>query len=323
MTPFLRVLPILISIFFVVRELVGRTCDCAAPPVCGSDGPGAEANHEARALAREQEAYDRTYTVAQKRRAPVLAAVAADGTWDPERGWGTLNQAVFWDLYEPLYNCRNRIRLGRVGDGGKWVCNLDRLISRIAPCVVYSFGSNGEVSFEEDVIAESGGKCAVHVFDPVLQSVRSHNRLFNGPTALDLSATLDYPGFSWHTTGLGAREEQLSTHRFGKMSVERLSTTMARLGHSFVDILKVDIEGHEWEAFLSDIFASEGPLPFGQLLIEVHVENFRLAGKFFDVAEQRGLRMFFKEPNQYAPCNPLCRQAEVCFVNVATTPRLY
>jgi hypothetical protein len=131
------------------------------------------------------------------------------------------------------------------------------------------------------------------------------------------------PGFSWHTTGLGAREEQLSTHRFGKMSVERLSTTMARLGHSFIDILKVDIEGHEWEAFLSDIFASEGPLPFGQLLIEVHVENFRLAGKFFDVAEQRGLRMFFKEPNQYAPCNPLCRQAEVCFVNVATTPRLY
>lgn len=302
-----------------VRDENGADCMRVLPSI----NAGADVDFQSLALAREQAAYDRTYAVAQKRRVPVLAAVTADAAWDPERGWGNKNQAVFWDLYEPLYNCHNRIRLGRVGDGGKWVCNLDRLVSAGNSCLVYSYGSNGEISFEEDLIEESGRKCAIHVFDPVIHSVRANNRYFNGPEAFDLDATMDYPGITWHTTGLGPKEFEYETARFGKMAVERLSTTMARLGHAFVDILKIDTEGYEWEAFLSDIFASEKPLPFGQLLIEVHIEDFGIARKFFDIAETRGLRMFFKEPVQYASCSPLCRQAEICFVNIAKEPRIY
>ena len=37
------------------------------------------------------------------------------------------------------------------GDNGKWVCGLRTLLKR-SPCIVYSFGSNGETSFEQDIL---------------------------------------------------------------------------------------------------------------------------------------------------------------------------
>jgi hypothetical protein len=272
-------------------------------------------------LFREQVDYDASYSIALKRRASIFTSVLSDPLWDPERGWGNKNQAVFWDLYEPIYNCHNRVRLGRIGDGGKWLCNLDRLISRPS-CIIYSFGSNGEISFEEDLIKETLQKCLVHVFDPVIHSVLGNNRFFNGPSAFDLSSSMNIPRIVWHTTGLGSKDSVLETARFGKMNVARLSTIMKQLGNTFIDVLKVDVEGYEWEAF-EEIFSAGPPLPFGQLLIEVHIEDFGKARKFFDDAERLGLRMFFKEPVQYASCSPLCRQAEICFVNIFTTPRIY
>lgn len=43
------------------------------------------------------------------------------------------------------------------GDNGKWVCGLRTLLKR-SPCIVYSFGSNGETSFEQDILRAT--KCA-------------------------------------------------------------------------------------------------------------------------------------------------------------------
>ena len=44
-----------------------------------------------------------------------------------------------------------------LGDNGKWVCGLRSLLKR-SPCIVYSFGSNGETSFEQDILRAT--KCA-------------------------------------------------------------------------------------------------------------------------------------------------------------------
>ena len=38
-----------------------------------------------------------------------------------------------------------------IGDNGKWLCGVRTLLKR-SPCVVYSFGSNGETSFEQDIL---------------------------------------------------------------------------------------------------------------------------------------------------------------------------
>lgn len=54
------------------------------------------------------------------------------------------------------------------------------------------------------------------------------------------------------------------------------STTQISLliGHTFIDILKMDIEGAEFEVLGSLIDQYRGkPLPFGQLQLEIHLAN--------------------------------------------------
>ena len=44
---------------------------------------------------------------------------------------------------------------------------------------------------------------------------------------------------------------------------------MQFLGHSWVDVLKIDIEGGEW-AVLDDLLQNETHLPFTQLQVQCH-----------------------------------------------------
>jgi hypothetical protein len=78
--------------------------------------------------------------------------------------------------------------------------------------------------------------------------------------------------------GIGPRDEG-SVVQAGKPSkadsygeVKRLSTIQKELGHHWIDILKVNIDGMEWTVFLKDIF--EVPVfSFSQVLIELHHVN--------------------------------------------------
>jgi hypothetical protein len=87
---------------------------------------------------------------------------------------------------------------------------------------------------------------------------------------------------------------------------------MAQNKHTFIDILKIDIEGAEFETLeaLIDAYPSAslntseggGGLPFGQLQLEVHPRgekwaqfpNFLL---WWEKLEKAGLRPFWTEPN--------------------------
>jgi len=79
---------------------------------------------------------------------------------------------------------------------------------------------------------------------------------------------------------------------------------MERNGHDFIDVLKIDIEGNEYDslgAFI-DSFAAQ-PLPFGQLQIEIHVyedqpwNDFAKVLKWWQKLEAAGLRPFYSESN--------------------------
>ena len=48
------------------------------------------------------------------------------------------------------------------------------------------------------------------------------------------------------------------------VQLHSLETIMEELGHSWVDVLKVDIEGFEW-GVLEALVGSDEPLPFTQL----------------------------------------------------------
>jgi hypothetical protein len=60
------------------------------------------------------------------------------------RGSFPLKEKVYtlWDFFLPAFQCPFRVsRIGRLGDGGKWVCGVEELAKQDA-CVIYSFGAS-------------------------------------------------------------------------------------------------------------------------------------------------------------------------------------
>jgi FkbM family methyltransferase len=124
--------------------------------------------------------------------------------------------------------------------------------------VVYSFGIGNDASFDLDIIERYG--CNVHGFDPT-------------PTCKKWVEKQAFPSqFIFHPIGLGEidsligfqspeKEGNVSFFRAKNNSIEltlpvkRLSTIMAELGDTQIDVLKLDIEGFEYQV-LPDILLS-------------------------------------------------------------------
>ncbi|KAL7509805.1 hypothetical protein ACHAXN_006783 [Cyclotella atomus] len=110
----------------------------------------------------------------------------------------------------------------RYKDGWKYVCGLSHITD---PCVVYSLGSSGNMAFEKELLTKAP-HCEIHTFDKQMS-----------PSVLN----------SWFT------EDQLKTgkvhtHEMFISSNDDLSASpphrsvssiMAELGHTHIDILKV------------------------------------------------------------------------------------
>jgi len=196
-------------------------------------------------------------------------------TIEPFNPWGPV---YIWDWFSPDYNCPTMERIGRVGDGGKWICGVDVLKER-EKCVVYSYGVNKDLSFELELIGRTG--CEVHGFDPTVGGVPP-----------------DCKGnehITFHKQALGPVSGPSAVF----MMVETLLDTMKRQGHTFLDVLKVDIEGSEWDTFKAML--PEKALPFGQLLIELHFRDVVEVFEFFENMDTHGFRIFMRETN-HNPC---------------------
>jgi FkbM family methyltransferase len=141
--------------------------------------------------------------------------------------------------------------------------------------VIYSFGVGDNVAFDLELIRRFGAR--VHAFDPT-------------PASIAWVARQQLPQqFAFHDFGISNFDGQLdfypprkagSTHfsqeRRGGMfdrrppapgRVFRLATIAQMLGHTRLDLLKLDVEGSEFEA-VPDILASG--LVIDQLLVEIH-----------------------------------------------------
>jgi hypothetical protein len=73
-------------------------------------------------------------------------------------------------------------------------------------------------------------------------------------------------------------------------------------GHAFIDVLKIDIEGSEFDSLASFLNSRpDGELPIGQLQLEIHAwggrERFDYFLKWWEALEAAGLRPFWTEPN--------------------------
>lgn len=128
-----------------------------------------------------------------------------------------------------------------------------------APCHVFSVGSNANYYFEEDILAKT--PCTVDTFD----------------------CTLQEPGKILHPTRhqffdkcLGSEEKAASDSMFVSM---RGAKELA--GADTVDLLKIDIEGFEFDV-LGAPYDPElrGDLPL-QIIMEVHNEHIYLMTPFY------------------------------------------
>jgi len=198
--------------------------------------------------------------------------------------------------------------VGTLGDGGKWVCGLDR-VARQPECVIYSFGVNNESSFEAELLRRAPG-CQVWGYDFSVPSFGPE--ITEDPDLRERAHFFPYALGEVDSYGPGANPPVYS-----------LATLMALNGHRFIDILKIDIEGAEFSALSSFIRAfSVGstpsphdahatsapsrpppPLPIGQMQIEIHArhgtghDTFAPFKGWWESLERAGLRPFFTEPN--------------------------
>lgn len=138
--------------------------------------------------------------------------------------------------------------------------------------VVYSFGVGEDVSFDLELIHRYG--LVVHAFDPT-------------PHSIEWISTRSLPdAFVFHPVGLAAYDGVARFHppdnptyksyslldadpgaRTVEAPVKRLSSIMRDLGHDRIDLLKMDIEGAEYDV-LPDVL--DAHVPVDQILVEFH-----------------------------------------------------
>ena len=97
--------------------------------------------------------------------------------------------------------------------------------------------------------------CEVHIFDPTILPA------WDGK-------------WNYHHVGLGGEDNNKAHGHTGSkstvFSVKTLRTIMRTLGHSFVDVLKFDIEGSEFQ-FARSMKGQWQSLPVGYIQVEYHV----------------------------------------------------
>jgi len=200
-----------------------------------------------------------------------------------------------WDYFGPNFNCISRERVGRIGDGGKWLCGVRTVLAQKPSCVVYSVGSKGEVSFEVGIETKLP-RCEIHIFDPTLTAQQKNDM------------NLFLRKFQFHDFGLGSTNGEMRINNRKILwiqktksifQVQTLSTIMNNLRHKWIDVLKIDIEGGEWSVF-EKLFEEMKTIPVTQIQIELHfLGDVKSVLNFFKNIGQRGFRVFSVEPNYY------------------------
>jgi hypothetical protein len=160
--------------------------------------------------------------------------------------------------------CHRPVRVGNCKDGSKWIC-MDDFMERTTKlailqdnrrCIVYSFGSSDDSCFEE-AVAEATD-CDIFIFDPTSSELRDDRWTYlpYGLTGKDPSVS-DF--WDWRTQ---------SRTKCDGCRMKNLKEIMAELGHQWIDILKVDIDGAEWRSF-EYAFQVMHTLPASQIQIEL------------------------------------------------------
>ena len=278
-------------IAFQIFHAIRWHSDCPLPANDPSTRPDPNGRHRDDAAARrERRRASLRNTLARVR---ARNAYLRPGNHDASQwGWKTGGTGRFQEVprlarsaqvssvaLQPTASCPGTLRrtnvVSEAFDGGKWTCGLremraSRPRAAVAtpdaapPCVVYSFGSNGDDVFEDDVRGQDEF-CEIHVFDPTSgdppSSWEGKYRFHKLGLCAGNETTFTLEGTHTVTRGGGAAS--------AAYPCASLPDIMRELGHAHVDVLKADVEGMEWP--LLRRWGDDAPLRrVGQLLLELH-----------------------------------------------------
>jgi FkbM family methyltransferase len=153
---------------------------------------------------------------------------------------------------------------------GGWVIAPKRINSE---SIIYSFGIGEDASFDVDMIQRFGVK--VHAFDPTPKSIEwVHRQNFPANFILHEYGLADFDGESLfnppenpHYVSYTILERPSTKMNAICVQMKKLETIMKDLGHTKIDLLKMDIEGAEYRVIEELINSNIRP---NQLLIEFH-----------------------------------------------------
>ena len=183
-------------------------------------------------------AFDRAINADKLKRYALFDTVSRGGTQRAD-GW-------YQDNVEPAVTRAREERVGPAGEGGKWLCDPNRLRARGADCLIYSVGSFDDFSFEEAITRDVSSAREIHAFDHTVSNPR------NKPC-----------GVHFHPLGLGGAREPDGSDLKG------LADIVVALGHKgrTIDVLKIDCEGCEWSTYGSWFDAD---VRVDEMLVEIH-----------------------------------------------------
>uniref|UniRef100_A0AC34FVK6 Methyltransferase domain-containing protein n=1 Tax=Panagrolaimus sp. ES5 TaxID=591445 RepID=A0AC34FVK6_9BILA len=183
--------------------------------------------------------------------------------------------ALLYNVLVPEVFCMNLIRIGRIGDGGKWICNPSALLDS-SDCTIYSLGLSNDPSFELDLQEYLNNKCKIRSFDKDDQNT-------------DTMEKLAYANGIFMKALISQKTNESNNEYTFKDILNKLQDRQ-------IDILKVDIEGAEL-----DITDELIKIPICQLLIENHGENVIISLNLLKKLSKNGFYLFSYEINGLRP----------------------
>jgi len=186
---------------------------------------------------------------------------------------------IFTRLYDDVKHLKKSISLKSkwYGNdyGGFYAYNKNLSESSI----VYSFGIGEDISFDLEINQDTN--CLVYCFDPTPKSISWIKRrnlpdtisFFNyGISDKDETTTFFLPKNKKHVSGSLIAHHNIDLDDKVFVQMKRLKSIMRELGHSHIDILKMDIEGAEYNV-INDILDSD--ISINQILVELHDRFFK------------------------------------------------
>ncbi|MBN8788719.1 MAG: FkbM family methyltransferase [Terrimonas sp.] len=148
--------------------------------------------------------------------------------------------------------------------------------------IVYSFGIGEDISFDKAIIQKHD--CHLFAFDPTPKSINwikkqqlpSKFRFFEyGIDSKSGFVNFNLPKNKNYVSGSVINHQNVNESDFILAPMKCLTDITNELGHNYIDLLKMDIEGSEYE-IIESILTS--PVQINQILLERH-ERFFVDGK--------------------------------------------